>query len=224
MIRRLLLAAALLAAVPARAQAMDDRFAAEIAAFEREDAAAPQTPGLTLFVGSSSIRLWKTLADDLAPLPVRNRGFGGSRIEDVNRHFERVVARHRPAAIVFYCGDNDLLSRPPETVLADLEVFLILKDRSLGGVPVYFMTVKPSPARAALLPAQRRLNALVEALAARRRDLRVIDVATPMLNLEGQARGELFGPDGLHLNAKGYALWRGVVRSAVGLDPQGVRP
>ena len=40
--------------------------------------------------------------------------------------------------------------------------------------------------------------------------LEVIDIWEPMLE-DGKPRRELFVGDGLHLNAKGYALWTKVV-------------
>ena len=215
------LTAIFLALAPAHAGQTDDPFAAEIAAFEQVDGTLSPVPGTVVFTGSSSIRFWTTIASDMAPLPVLNRGFGGSRITDANRHFDRLVARHRPAAIVLYSGDNDLLTRLPETVLADLDAFMILKDRALGPqLPVFVMTVKPSPARLELLPVQQRFNRLVLERAGTRSDLRIIDVATPMLDANGQPRGDLFGPDGLHLNQAGYTLWRGIVRTALGLTAE----
>ena len=48
-----------------------------------------------LFVGSSSIRFWETLARDFKGTAVINRGFGGSRIADVTRYADRVVIRQR---------------------------------------------------------------------------------------------------------------------------------
>ena len=38
-----------------------------------------------------------------------------------------------------------------------------------------------------------------------------IDVATPLLDDAGQPSSALFLEDRLHLNADGYALWRGIV-------------
>lgn len=220
--RLIALAAWIALGAPAFAQPADlTLFAEEIAAFEQEDATAPAEPGRTVFTGSSSVRFWNTLATDMAPLAVLNRGFGGSQIPHVNRHFERLVAIHRPAAIVFYCGDNDLTTdRPLAAIVADFETFLMLKQAVLGSVPVHFVAVKPSPARAALLERQEAFNAAIRALAGKRSDLHFIDVAAPMLDASGAPRAELFEADGLHLNAQGYALWTGIVRAALGLPPQ----
>ena len=50
--------------------------------------------------------------------------------------------------------------------------------------------------------------------------MRFIDVATPMLGSDGQPRPELFGPDRLHMNRAGYALWRDIVAPHLDLQPR----
>ena len=60
------------------------RFEADMRRFEDEMARTPPAPGGIVFAGSSSFTLWTTLADDLAPLPVINRGFGGSISRDAH--------------------------------------------------------------------------------------------------------------------------------------------
>ncbi len=47
------------------------------------DRESPPAPGGVLFVGSSSIRMWDTLARDFPGVPVVRRGFGGSAMADV---------------------------------------------------------------------------------------------------------------------------------------------
>jgi hypothetical protein len=59
---------------------------ASIEAYEAADAQSPPAPGSIVSVGSSSILLWDTLSEDMAPMQVLNRGFGGSVIAHVT-HF-----------------------------------------------------------------------------------------------------------------------------------------
>ncbi len=59
------------------------------------------------FYGSSSIRLWSTLASDLALPNALNLGFGGSTLEACAWFFERLVVPAAPASLVVYAGDND---------------------------------------------------------------------------------------------------------------------
>jgi lysophospholipase L1-like esterase len=213
-----LIVLAVLIAVPALAQPAPvrgpERFAPEIAAFAAADQAQAPRPCGFLFVGSSSIRFWRTLAADMAPYPVVNRGFGGSTVADVNFYFDKVVAPYRPRAIVFYAGENDLTAgKTPAEVAADFQRFMDLKTRALGAAPVYFITAKPSKLRFEQLGAQRDLNNLVRQMAAKRRDLTVIDVVGAMLE-NGQPK-DIYVADGLHMTPAGYAIWTGIVKPVV---------
>ncbi len=189
-------------------------FAAEINAFAESDATTAPARCTLLFVGSSSIKLWQTLADDMAPQPVINRGFGGSQVADINRYFDRVVTPYAPRAIVFYAGDNDIAKgKFAERVVADFKSFMALKERALGTTPVYFIAVKPSKARIAQLGTQERVNEAIRTFADEREDLVFIDVVTAMM--ENGAPKDIFVEDGLHLSAAGYAIWAKRVRDAL---------
>ena len=97
----------------------------EIRAFEASDRTNPPAKHAILFVGSSSIRLWKTLAKDFPNARVINRGFGGSRIADSTAFADRIIFPYEPRTIVFYAGDNDLAEgRTPEQVAADYQAFV----------------------------------------------------------------------------------------------------
>lgn len=191
-----------------------DPFAAEIAAFSAADRNAPPLSGAVLFVGSSSIRMWADLAADMAPFCVVNRGFGGSSIPDVVRHFSSVAALPAPRAIVFYAGDNDLESRrAPARIVADFERFMRLKARRFGAVPVFFVSIKPAPGRAQFRVAREAVNSMIRQRALERPDLLYVDIAGPML---GAGRlDDLFLQDGVHLSAAGYAIWRAVILDAL---------
>src|ERR1044071_9420559 len=138
---------------------LDEALGKEIAVFVAADRAAPPAPCQILFVGSSSIRIWKTVNEDMAPLPVINRGFGGSYIEHVNRWFDQIVAGYHPRSIVFYAGENDLnAGKSVQQVVGDFDAFMTRKSQVLGETPVYFISVKPSKLRFAQLDAQKQVN------------------------------------------------------------------
>src|SRR5262245_66071440 len=82
-------------------------FAAEINAFADADHYNPPPTNAIVFVGSSSIRLWKTLAQDFPDHQVINRGFGGSQISDSVRYAGRIVIPYLPKQIVLFAGGND---------------------------------------------------------------------------------------------------------------------
>ncbi len=175
--------------------------------------AAPANP--ILFVGSSTIRLWQT-ADAFPDLPIINRGFGGSTIADVNHFADRIVFKYKPRLIVFYAGDNDLAAgRTPDRVFGDFKTFVKSVRERLPGTPIIFLAIKPSPKRWSLRPLAQDVNALVEDLSKQDDNLTYIDTATPMLGPDGQPRKELFLPDDLHMNAKGYELWTKIIAPLV---------
>src|SRR5579864_1639228 len=87
----------------------------EIRAFEAQDQTHPPKAGSIVFTGSSSFVRWSTLSEDMKPLPVLNRAFGGSEYTDVNQYAARTVLRYRPPAVVVYAGDNDLAASEPNT-------------------------------------------------------------------------------------------------------------
>jgi len=57
-----------------------DKFESTIVEFEIKDKENDFHSEAILFTGSSSIKMWKTLEQDMAPMQVINRGFGGSTL------------------------------------------------------------------------------------------------------------------------------------------------
>lgn len=176
--------------------------------FAAQDAVSPPPRHGVVFVGSSSIRLWETLAADFPGVPVINRGFGGSELRDSTFYADRIVIPYAPRQIVVYAGENDLQAgRTPQQVEADFRAFVERVRRDLPKARIAYISNKPSPLRAGLLEAQRQANALIEAEAGRLH-VDYIDVFTSMLDANGQVREELFVEDRLHMNRAGYELWR----------------
>jgi lysophospholipase L1-like esterase len=185
-------------------------FDAQIAAFEAQDAVNPPPAEPVLFVGSSTIVGWKTVAADFPYLPVINRGFGGSQMSDVLYYFDRVVAAYKPSLVVVYEGDNDVISKTVDQIFADYTNFLGLVRTRLPGTDVAFISVKPSPSRVSYMEKMRELNLRIQTLCDGLHT-RYIDTFYPMLDGNGQPRPELFNSDMLHLNSLGYELWKTVV-------------
>ncbi len=202
----------LLLNVTTRAHSADDdakfaKWEKEIAAFEAADLKQPPPKGGIVFVGSSSIRLWD-VKKSFPSLPVINRGFGGSQIEDSMHFAERIVFPYEPTAIVFYAGDNDIASgKTAETVAADFEKFLRKVRGKLSETRVYFVAIKPSPSRAKFMETQTDANERIRNLCQRDRAAFFVDIVKPMLGPDGKPRLELFVKDQLHLNVEGYAVW-----------------
>ncbi len=204
----LLVAWAFVAASASAQRTAVDPWEADIRAFEQADREYPPQPGGVLFIGSSSIRFWSSLQEDFPGVAIIQRGFGGSGIRDATRLSGRIVTPYRPRLIVLYAGDNDLAAgRTPEQVRDDFMAFVARVRRDLPDAGIDWITIKPSPARASLLAAMSTANVLITSYAKSQAHVRVIDVFTPMLDASGQARAELYGDDGLHMNRAGYRIW-----------------
>jgi len=186
--------------------------------FEKADRRSPAPKGIIVFTGSSSIRYWKSLKEDMAPLPVMNRGFGGSQIHQVTHYADRIVLPHQPRAVVFYAGENDMAGlffsrkRTPVEIRDAYREFCQKIHRALPEVPIYHISTKPPKRRLRLWPAMQEANQLVREYCASDRRLHYIDIVPAMLDAEGKPRRDVFKWDGIHLNEKGYAIWKSIVR------------
>ena len=199
---------------PQRSPPDPERFEERILAFEIQDRDMPPPEGAIVFVGSSSIRFWDTLHEDMAPLTVINRGFGGSWMNDAVHYVDRVVINYRPRAIALYEGDNDVGAGgvPPEEFLAGFQTFVSRVHESLPETRIYFLAIKPSILRWDNWARMNRANELVRAECETDPLLTYVDVATPMLSRHGSPFEDIFVEDMLHMNAKGYAIWKDAVR------------
>ncbi|QIL76871.1 SGNH/GDSL hydrolase family protein [Hymenobacter sp. HDW8] len=181
----------------------------ELRAFARQDSLKKPPIAAILFYGSSSIRMWETLATDFPNQPVLNRGFGGSRFPDAIQLFDQLVVRYRPRQVVLYEGDNDIAAgATPQEVYASFCTFEKLMRRKLPKSQLVFLSIKPSLARWALYPKMQEANNLIrQYIEAHPKRLRFVDVGAPMLGADGKPRPELFLEDGLHMTRAGYEIW-----------------
>lgn len=204
-------------APPLPATASDTRWNADLAAFDAADRLHPQPEGGVVFVGSSSIHLWDNLEAQFPEQPaVIKRGLSGSQIDDCTRKLAPLVQRYRPRLVVLYAGDNDIAhGLSPQAVLASLKSFVARVRQTASKARIAFISIKPSPTRRDHLPRVAQANALIRAWAAVEPQMDYIDIFTPMLGADGRPRAELFRPDGLHLNDKGYALWKSVIAQRI---------
>ena len=184
-----------------------NRFSKDIESFGSWDSknAVPADP--ILFVGSSSIRMWRT-HESFPNWPVINRGFGGSHISDVIHFADRVVLPYAPKLIVLYAGDNDVAGeKSAARVLRDYRRLVDLVGAKLPDTPIVYITIKPSGQRWSLWPEMHKANDLIKAFSAQHDRLFFADLGTPLLGADGKPDDGFFLKDRLHLNAKGYRVW-----------------
>jgi lysophospholipase L1-like esterase len=195
------------------------RFDQAIQNFEKWDSKNSFPKDAILFVGSSSIRMWKT-QESFPDLTLINRGFGGAHISDVIFFVEQTVLKYNAPIIFFYCGDNDIAgNKSPQKVLDDYKIFVqkVIENRS--DTKIMFLAIKPSISRSAFWPEMDIANQLISQYSQTNDQLFYIDTATPMLELSSPPPSDLFISDGLHLSAKGYQLWTDVVRAELAKLP-----
>jgi lysophospholipase L1-like esterase len=162
-------------------------------------------------VGSSSIRFWKTLAQDFPDKQVINRGFGGSEISDSIAFADRIIFPYQPRMVVLYAGNNDIaLGKSPERVIADFKKFLKLMHRKLPQARIAYISIHPNMSRWHLRDKSQAVNKAISEI--KDKQLTFINVWPAMLGEDGKPRPELYMPDKLHLNAKGYELWTSIVK------------
>lgn len=185
----------------------------EISAYEKADTTNPPPQGALLFIGSSTIRLWKTLAQDFPDHRVINRGFGGSQIVDSTHFAGRVIFPYAPKAIFLRAGGNDLWAgKSPEEVFDDFTNFVAAIQAKLPEADIHFVSLSPSVARWSQHEKEKSLNALVKEFIGQRPHLKYIETYSIVLGADGQPRPELFVGDKLHFNAEGYKLLAEAVR------------
>jgi lysophospholipase L1-like esterase len=211
----------LLCCTLAGSDAPEWKYEKAVASYEAKDQESPPADGGIMCIGSSTFTRWKTLTEDLAPLPVYNRAFGGSTTADVLRAAPRLVLPRKPKVVVYYCGDNDLSNPDKDDAVATAKGFTDFVTTVRSALPqtrFVYVSIKPSPKRVASWANAQAAHAAVKARCEQDPMLAFVDIAPAILDAQGQPRAELFVEDRLHLNAEGYrgitALIKPVVERA----------
>ncbi len=184
--------------------------------YENSDHRHPPPRGATLFVGSSSIERWTSLARDFQGEVVLNRGVSGSQYVDLVKNYRRIIVPYRPRQIVLYSGDNDVASgKTPAQIAASVRTLVNELHLALPDTKIFIVSVKPSIKQRARLGQIRCTNTALGELASGLPFTQFVDVHSEMLTSDSQPRPELFASDGLHMNSKGYAIWTRIIKAAL---------
>lgn len=193
-----------------------NKFESEIRAYEKQDSISMPKPNQILFLGSSSFRLWKTFDQDLKGLPVFNRGFGGSTLEDALYYFDRMVVKYQPSWIFLYEGDNDLAKgQSPEFIEKEFVEFSNRVKNQSPKTKIVFVAARPSIARVAMVDKQKDLNARIEQFVKGKKNLFYLDMHSPFYLEDGSLMQDIFVSDKLHLNEKGYVIFASKIRAFI---------
>lgn len=188
-------------------------FAADIDAFLQRDRSDPPPRDAILFIGSSIFRQWTNLREHMAPLPVFNRAFGGSRTWEVLHYADRIVLPYRPRIVVYYTGSNDVSAgEPAAAIVARTHAFFDRVHAALPDTRLYYVAINRSPDKRGRWPVVDAVNAELRATAARTPYLRFIDLNPVLFDAKGEPRDELYRPDGLHFHPPAYDLFAGIIK------------
>ena len=169
-----------------------------------------------LFIGSSSIRRWDTIAMDMAPYHPIQRGFGGAKWSDVAIFADRLITPHKFRAVVFFVG-NDITGgdadKTPEEVTALFSHVWQRVRAHAPDAPILYIAVTPTPSRWTAWPHARKANSAIRRFCASRKNTCFIGTESIFLDADGLPRGELFVEDKLHLNPEGYIRWTAAIKA-----------
>ena len=199
----------------------DAPYADEINAFGAADKQQMPPTGAVLFIGSSSIRYWTSLASDFPEIPVINRGFGGSLIQDSTRYAGRIGIPYRPKIIILCAGTNDLAygGKDPQQVLQEYQDFVQTIHTALPDTRIVYLAINPTVARWKQESRNLETNYLIEMFTVKTNSptekLNFIDPHTQLLTADDQPQPLLLRSDGLHFNADGYKVWKSLIKPRI---------
>ena len=193
----------------------EQRWEQDIRQLEQLDQTEQHPANAILFIGSSSIRRWETMAEDMAPWPTIRRGYGGARFSDLAVFVDRLVHPHQFAALAIFVG-NDIAGteqdKSAEEVLA-LYKYVVERVRvKHPDKPIFFIAVTPTSSRFHVWPKVQAMHQLVRAHCEMQDNLYFVETAAAFLDVDGKPKDELFVEDRLHLNQEGYRVWAAIIK------------
>ena len=191
-------------------------FEKEIRNYEKQDSISMPAKGQILFIGSSSFRIWKTFATDLAGIAAINRGFGGSTMTDALYYFDRMVVKYEPSTVVVYEGDNDLnKGKSLEDLAKEYEDFSNRLKKALPKTKLVYLAVRPSLSRIAIVDKQKQFNSWLADYCKSQKGRFFLDMHSPFYLPDGTVMPDIFVADRLHLNEKGYLIFSAKIREFI---------
>ena len=173
-----------------------------------------------LFIGSSSIRKWDSIKEDLNPYKPIKRGYGGAHYYDLVHFTKRLVSPHKVKAIAIFVanditgekeGINDL---SPKEVL-NLAKFVVKQIRKTHKkTPIFFIETTPTSSRWKVWNKISKANGLIKDFTSKNKNMFYIDTRTFYIKSNGMPNDEFFIADKLHLNNKGYKLWGKIIKDS----------
>ena len=168
-----------------------------------------------IFAGSSSIRLWKTLAEDMKPYNVIQRGYGGAKLSDYAVYAGKIFSPLPGRALVLFIANDITGSEKDKSPEEVKKLFLnVVKTfrKNHPGAPVFWIQITPTTSRWEAWPKIKEANELIRLTCEKGNKLYFIRTDQAFLNEKGMPRDEYFVADKLHLNQDGYRIWTEIIK------------
>ncbi len=194
-------------------KAQETPFFKEIQNFKKQDSIKFPPKNAVLFIGSSTFTKWTDVQSYFPHHVIINRGFGGSSLPHLIDYVQDIVYPYRPRQVVIYCGENDFTveGTTPQMVVDRVKKLFKLIRNKYPKVEIAYVSIKPSPSRQKYWPQMIEANKMLVEIISKMKRTVFINTFDAMFNPDGTIMKDIFLPDKLHMNAKGYAIWQGVL-------------
>ncbi|MDP1562268.1 MAG: GDSL-type esterase/lipase family protein [Pirellulaceae bacterium] len=198
-------------------QASRERWSQDVERLRQLDDLETYPDNAVLFIGSSSIRLWDNIQEDLAPIIPIRRGFGGAKSVDLAVFSAELMQSHRYSALVVFvandiAGEADKVGQDPEKVVAWLKEVWLVSRQHQPNAPLLLIEITPTASRRHVWEQQRELNHRLRNWTLQEPNVYFLPTAEYFLDAQDEVRHELFVEDRLHLNREGYRVWGSLIR------------
>ena len=174
----------------------------------------PIVSGCVLFDGDSDVDYWPGSTTDVAP-GAYNIGVGGATCKNVRNGATQAAAAFGPSWVVLVCGENDLWGKSVAVTFGRFKD--VVAKYTGAGARVLYVGTKPEPGTTSLHDEYREYDNAIKAHAAEVAagatgappPLVMVDSYNGFEDVGNPSSGSssLYAGDGLHLSARGYALW-----------------
>ncbi len=186
------------------------RWEKDIETFDSLNRIEKYSDNAIMFLGSSYIRLWKNIREDVKYKEIIHRGFGGCNLRDVAYYVKRIVYPHNPKAIFIYVG-NDITAgekdKTPGQVLELYKYVVKIIREKYPFVPITWLAISPSEKRWLKWSEVQQANALIKSFCESNSNLYFLDVSNNFIGKDGLVNTTLYRDDKLHYNEQGYKVW-----------------
>lgn len=187
--------------------------------YAEADKQVAQAPRV-VFIGDSITENWVALAPSLFVSGAVGRGISGQTSPQALVRFYQDVVRLRPRVVHIMIGTNDIAGNtgPNSPEMYANHVAAMVDLARANGIAVVLGSILPAakfPWRPQLSPARQvvALNAWLRDFA-RARGAVYADYHSALVNAEGGMNPDL-APDGIHPNARGYAVMEPIAKAAI---------